>query len=61
MSLRNGKFIGVKVLNIFEENADAIEKMVNKALESIHRENIEILDIQITEDNFFFILGEKAK
>lgn len=61
MSLRNGKVIGVKVLNIFEENADAIEKMVNKALESIHRENIEILDIQITEDNFFFILGEKAK
>lgn len=61
MSLKEGKVIGIKVLNIFEENAEAIEKMVNKAIDSIHRENIKILDIQTTEDNFFFILGEKEK
>jgi hypothetical protein len=49
----------VKVINIFEENAVAIEKMANNAIEEIDRQGLKILDIKITEDNMFFILGDK--
>ncbi|MFQ5717879.1 MAG: hypothetical protein ACE5GQ_12375 [Nitrospinales bacterium] len=58
MRLPEKKVIGIKVVNIFEENASAIEKMANKIIDSIHEQNNKILDIQITEDNIFFILGE---
>lgn len=59
MSLTGKKVLGVKVINILEENANAIEKMVNEAIHEINRQGNEILDIQITGDNIFLILGGK--
>lgn len=59
MSLKGEKLAGIKVINISEESADAIEKMVNTTISFLHKQNTRILDIQITEDNIFFILGEK--
>ncbi|MCH8156141.1 MAG: hypothetical protein IID18_00045 [Nitrospinae bacterium] len=60
MGLESHKVSGIKVLNIMEENAEAIEAMVNKAIEEIHRQKIKILDIQATGDNLILILGEKG-
>jgi hypothetical protein len=59
MGLESHKISGIKVLNIVEENAEAIEKMVNKAIADIHRQKIKILDIQTTGDNLILILGEQ--
>ena len=50
---------GVKVINIVEENATAIEKMANKMIADLHIKNIKILDLQITGDNLILVLGEK--
>ena len=52
------KTCGIKVLNITLENASAIEKMVNKAIDDIHKQKIKILDLQITEDNIVLVLEE---
>ena len=53
------KMTGIKVMNIMEESADAIEKMVNKAILEVAENNKVILDIRITDDNLFLILGDK--
>ncbi|GJL78173.1 MAG: hypothetical protein NPINA01_11620 [Nitrospinaceae bacterium] len=58
MGLESHKITGVKVLNIVEENAEAIEKMTNRAIAEIHQQKIKILDIQTTGDNLILILGE---
>ena len=52
------KNYGIKVLNITLENASAIEKMVNKAIDDIHKQKIKILDLQSTEDNVVLVLEE---
>lgn len=59
MGLESHRISGVKVLNIMEENAEAIEKMVNKAIADIHQQKIKILDVQTTGDNLILILGDK--
>jgi hypothetical protein len=59
MGLESHKVSGIKVLDIVEENAEAIEKMVNKAIADIHRQKIKILDIQTTGDNLIIILGDQ--
>lgn len=59
MTQHGKKILAVKVFNIIEEDAKAIEKMVNDGISKINQEGKEILDIQITEDNIFLILGEK--
>jgi len=61
MQLDGHIITGVKAINIIEENAASIEKMVNKAIQEIHEQNIKILDIQTTGDNLILILGEKIK
>ena len=48
--------IYLRVLNITLESASANEKMVNKAIDDIHKQKIKILDLQITEDNIFLVL-----
>ena len=60
MELEGYIITGIKVVNIIEENATAIEKMVNQAIEEIHQQKITILDIQTTGDNLILILGKKA-
>ena len=59
MQLEGYIITGIKVINIIEENATAIEKMVNKAIEEINKQNINILDIQTTGDNLIIFLGKK--
>jgi hypothetical protein len=61
MGLESHIISGVKVLNIAEENDKAIEKMVNNAIAEIHKQEIQILEIQTTGDNLILILGEKIK
>lgn len=59
VGLESHKISGVKVLNIAEENGEAIEKMVNTAIAEIQEQKIKILEIQTTGDNLILILGEK--
>ena len=49
---------GLKVLNITLESASTIKKMVNKAIDDIHKQKIKIIDLQITEDNIVLVLEE---
>ncbi|PIQ97794.1 MAG: hypothetical protein COV67_02195 [Nitrospinae bacterium CG11_big_fil_rev_8_21_14_0_20_56_8] len=59
MKLVSGKITRIKVIDIMEESAEAIEKMVNGAIDQIHGLDVKILDIQVTDNNIFLILGEK--
>ena len=49
---------GLKILNITLESASTIEKMVNKAIDDIHKQKIKIIDLQITEENIVLVLEE---
>ena len=49
---------GLKVLNITLESASTMGKMVNKAIDDIHKQKIKIIDLQITEDNIVLVLEE---
>lgn len=49
---------GIKVLDIMEEGASAIEDMVNKAIREINDQQIEILNVLATGDNLILVLGE---
>ena len=60
MRFEGYKISGIKVVNIMEENAEAIETMVNKAIDEIYRQKLKILDIQTTGDNMILVLGEKS-
>lgn len=59
MSLHNQKVTGIRVLDIAEEGAKAIEIMVNGVIKDTIQQNIPIVDIQVTDGNCFLILGEK--
>jgi hypothetical protein len=59
MSLNGEKISGIRVFNIMEEGAAAIEKMVNKAIQEINQQQIKIIDIKVTGDNLVLILGDK--
>ena len=56
MPLHNRKVTGVRVLDIAEEGATAIETMVNQAIKEAQQQKIPIVDIQITDTNCFLIL-----
>ncbi len=60
MSLSDHKVSGVKVLNINEESAEAIEKMVDRAIKEIESKELTILDIQTSSDYLILILGKKG-
>ncbi len=60
MSLNNQTVTGIKVLDIAEEGAAAIDSMVNKAIQEVRQQKIPIIDIQVTDTNCFLILGEKS-
>lgn len=42
---------GIKVVNIFEENAASIEEMTNQMITDLHNKRKKILDLQVTGDN----------
>ncbi|NIQ02570.1 MAG: hypothetical protein GWM98_21155 [Nitrospinaceae bacterium] len=58
MSLEGQNVAGVKVININEESAGAIEKMVDKAIAEINDKGLKILDIQTSSDYMIMILGK---
>ena len=60
MRFEGYKISGIKVVNIMEENAEAIEKMVSGAIDEVYRQKLKILDIQTTGDNMILVLGEKS-
>ena len=60
MKFEGYKISGVKVVNIMEENAEAIETMMNKAIAEVYRQKLKILDIQTTGDNMVLVLGRKS-
>jgi len=60
MRFEGYKISGIKVVNIMEENAEAIERMVNKAIDEVYRQKLKILDIQTTGDNMILVLGKKS-
>ena len=60
MKFEGYKISGVRVVNIMEENAEAIEKMMNKAIDEVYRQKLKILDIQTTGDNMILVLGKKS-
>ena len=60
MRFEGYKISGIKVVNIMEENAEAIETMVNKAIDEIYRQKLKILEIQTTGDNLILITGKKS-
>ena len=60
MRFEGYRISGIKVVNIMEENAEAIETMVNKAIDEIYRQKLKILDIQTTGDNLILITGKKS-
>ena len=59
MNFDKHKMAGIKVMNVREESAAAIEKMVDKAIIEVEDQDQVILDIKITSDNIFLILGNK--
>ncbi len=59
MGYEGNKVDGVKVINILEESAETIEKMVNIVIKDIYSRDRIILDIQTTGDNIIIILGQK--
>ncbi len=59
MSLDGEKITGVKVININEESVEAIEKMVDKAIQEIRGKGMEILDIQTSSDYLIMVLGKR--
>jgi len=59
MSLHGESITSIRVFNIMEEGASAIEAMVNTAISEINREKIKIVDIQLNGDNLVLILGGK--
>ncbi len=59
MSLNSKKVVGIRVLDIAEEGATAIENMVNKVIQELDKHETPIIDLQVTETNCFLILGEK--
>jgi len=59
MSLHGERISAIRVFNIMEEGAGAIEKMVNSAINEIHQQKIKIIDVQLNGDNLVLILGDK--
>ncbi len=59
MSLHNQTVTGIRVLDIAEEGATAIEVMVNGVIKEVSQQKIPIIDIQVTDTNCFIILGKK--
>ena len=53
------KITGIRVLDIAEEGAKAIETMVNNMVKEINQQNTPIIDVRITDNHCFLLLGEK--
>ncbi|MFT4578794.1 MAG: hypothetical protein ACI8PD_001225 [Nitrospinales bacterium] len=61
--MRNSEQIvtGIRVLDISEEGAKAIEAMFNKVVEEINQQDTPIIDVRITDNHCFLLLGGKKR
>jgi len=50
---------GIRVLDISEESAKTIEAMFNQVIEEINLQETSIIDVRITDNHCFLLLGEK--
>ena len=55
------KITGVRVLDIAEEGAKAIETMVNNMVNEINIQDTPIIDVRVTDNHCFLLLGENKK
>ena len=53
------KITGVRVLDIAEEGAKAIEAMFNKVVGEINQQDSPIIDVRVTDNHCFILLGDK--
>ena len=53
------KITGIRVLDIAEEGAKVIEAMVNNMVKEINQQDTPIIDVRVTENHCFILLGEK--
>ena len=53
------KITGIRVLDIAEEGAKAIETMVNNMVKEINQQDTPIIDVRVTDNHCFLLLGEK--
>jgi hypothetical protein len=53
------KINGLRVLDIWEESAKLNEVMFNKVIEEINQQNTLIIDIQVTDNHYLKLLGDK--
>ena len=49
---------GIRVLDISEEAPKTIEAMFNQVIEEINIQQTSIIDVQITDNHCFLLLGE---
>ena len=50
---------GIRVLDISEESAKTIEAMFNQVIEEINLQETSIIDVRITDNHCFLLLGGK--
>lgn len=55
------KVTGIRVLDISEEGAKAIEAMFNKVVEEINQQDTPIIDVRVTDNHCFLLLGDKKE
>ncbi len=55
------KVTGIRVLDISEEGAKAIEAMFNKVVKEINQQDTPIIDVRVTDNHCFLLLGEKKE
>jgi hypothetical protein len=55
------KVTGIRVLDISEEGTKVIEAMFNKVVKEINQQETPIIDVRVTDNHCFLLLGGKKR